>query len=173
MSTWHLDTAHSIIGFKVKHLMVSTVRGAFKDFAGTITAADDTFENAQVTFTAQAASVDTHNEMRDQHLKSPDFFDAEQFPTISFTSTSFTKKGDEFEVIGDLTIKDVTKPVTLTVSSEGIGTGMDGGRVAGFDISGTINREEFGLTWNKTLETGGVVVGSTVTFDMHVEAKEA
>jgi len=173
MSTWHLDTAHSIIGFKVKHLMVSTARGAFKEFEGTIVAPDDTFENAQVSFTAQTASIDTHNEMRDQHLQSADFFDAQQFPTLSFTSTSFTKKGDEFEVMGDLTIKDVTKPVTLTVTSEGIGIGMNGERVAGFDITGSINREEFGLTWNKALETGGVVVGSQVTFDIHVEAKEA
>lgn len=173
MTTWNIDQAHSVIGFKVKHLVVSTARGVFTDFSGTISAEDETFENATVAFTAQTASVNTHNDMRDNHLRSADFFDAEKFPTLSFTSTSFTKKGDGFEMVGDLTIKDVTKSVTLSVTSDGAGDGMGGARVAGFDITGTINRQDFGLTWNAAIETGGAVVSDTVTFDIHVEVVKA
>jgi polyisoprenoid-binding protein YceI len=173
MSTWNLDQAHSTIGFKVKHLMVSTVRGMFTDFTGTIESSDDSFENAHVHFTAQTASIHTANTMRDDHLKSADFFDAAQFPTVSFASTSFVKNGNGFTMTGDLTMHGVTKSVTLQVTSDGIGNGMDGKRVAGFDITGTINRQDFGLTWNAALETGGVVVSEEVAFDIHVEAKEA
>ncbi len=172
MSTWNLDKDHSTVGFKVKHLMVSTVRGSFTDFEGTIISKDDSFENSSISFRAQTKSITTGNEMRDGHLHSPEFFDTEKFPTISFTSKSCMKKGDSFEVVGDLTMKGVTKEVILAVTSEGIGAGMDGGRVAGFDITGTINRQDFGLSWNKVLETGGVIVSDTVTLDIHVEAKE-
>lgn len=173
MSTWNLDKAHSVIGFKVRHLMVSTVRGHFKEFEGSVESADDSFENAKVQFAAQVASIDTSNAMRDDHLRSADFFDAENHPTLSFASTSIKKNGNEYEVAGDLTIRGTTKSVTLKATHHGIGTGMDGGRVSGADITGTISRKEFGLVWNAVLETGAVVVGDEVTLDIHVEAKEA
>lgn len=173
MSTWNLDQAHSVIGFKVKHLVVSTVSGNFTDFSGTIESADDSFENAQVNFEAKVASINTHNEARDEHLRSGDFFETEQFPTLSFVSTSFTKQGDHFEVVGDFTLRGVTKSITLHATSEGIGTGMDGKRVVAFAITGSINRLDYGVTWNSPLETGGFALGDEVTFDIHVEAKEA
>ena len=172
MSTWNLDQAHSTIGFKVKHLMVSTVSGLFTKFSGSIESLDDTFENAVVHFTADTASLSTHNEMRDGHLASADFFDVAQFPTLSFTSTSFVKNESGYTVEGNLTMHGITQSVTLTVQSDGIGNGMDGKRVVGFDITGTINRADFGLTWNAALETGGVVVSEQVKLDIHVEATE-
>lgn len=173
MSTWNLDHAHSTIGFKVKHLMVSSVSGLFTQFSGTIESPDDSFANATVHFTADAASISTHNEMRDNHLKSADFFDVAQFPTLSFTSTSFNKHESGYTVSGNFTMHGITKPITLTVQSDGIGTGMNGKRVVGFTITGTINRTDFGLTWNNVLETGGVAVGEEVKLDIHVEATEA
>lgn len=173
MKTWNIDQAHSTIGFKVKHLMVSTVRGGFTDFSGNINAEDETFENASISFSANTASITTNNEGRDGHLKSADFFDAEQFPTISFTSTSFTKKEEGFELKGDLTLKGVTKSITLSATSDGVGTGMDGKKVVGFDVKGTIHRPDFNLTWNASLESGGFVVSDDVTLDIHIEATEA
>lgn len=171
MKTWNLDTAHSTIGFKIQHLVVSTLRGSFTDYTGTITTDGDSFENAQVSFTAQAKSIDTGLVMRDDHLRSADFFDVENYPTITFTSTEF-KKIDEntYTVTGDLTMKDVTKPVTLTATTHGIGTDLQGRTMIGFEITGSINRQDFGLTWNAAIETGGVAVGDTVKFDMQIEA---
>lgn len=173
MATWNIDQAHSTIGFKVKHLMVSTVRGHFNDFSGSITASDDSFENASIHFTAQTGSINTNNEGRDGHLKGADFFDAAAFPTISFESSAFTKKGDQYVLDGVLTIKGVSKPVQLSVTTEGIGTGMDGKRVAGFELQGSIERSAFGLEWNAPLAGGGFVVSDTVTLDIHVEVVEA
>lgn len=172
MTTWILDQAHSHIGFKARHVMISTVRGHFTEFEGTIEAPDDSFENASVRFSAKIDSIATANDMRDGHLKSADFFDAEQFPVLSFISTSFTKNGDTFEIIGDLTIKGVTKQIVLTGTFDGIGTNMQNARVAGFDVTGKINRQDFGLAWNKILETGSVVVGDEIMLDINVEAQE-
>ncbi len=172
MSPWKLDTVHSSIGFKVKHLMVSTVRGEFKDFDGTVVTPDDNFENAKVDFTASVSSLTTGNDMRDGHLKSADFFDAENSPILSFVSKKITKKDEGYEMVGDLTMRGVTKEISLSVTSDGIGTDMEGKRVVGFDIEGSVNRMEYGLSWNKTLETGGVVVSEKVVLDIHVEAKE-
>jgi len=172
MIKWNIDTAHTSIGFKIKHLVVSTVRGHFTEFSGYVEANDDTFENAKVTFTAEAKSVSTSNEARDNHLRSADFFDVEKFPQITFNSESFVKKGDSFEIIGNLTMKDVTKEITLEASFAGIGTDMEGGRIASFDITGSISRKDFNLTWNNLIETGQAVVGDTVWFDIHVELKE-
>jgi polyisoprenoid-binding protein YceI len=173
MSTWNIAPVHSTIGFKVKHLMVSTVRGSFTDFSGTIETADDSFENAKVSFSANTQSVTTHNDMRDGHLRSADFFNVEQFPTLSFASKSFVKNGDGFTVEGDLTMRGVTKPVTLTAELGGIGTGMDGKRVASFSVKGKLSRAEFGLSYAQVLETGGVVVGDEIGLDIEVEAVEA
>jgi len=173
MATWTIDQEHSIIGFKVKHLMVSTVRGAFAEFAGSVETADDTFENAKAVLTVQTNSVDTRSAGRDAHLRSGDFFEVEKFPTMNFISTSFMKKGESYEVVGDLTLHGVTKSVTLAATSGGIGVGFDGKRVAGFDVAGTIKRSDFGLVWNTVLEAGTIVVGDDVLLDMHIEAKEA
>jgi polyisoprenoid-binding protein YceI len=173
MNTWNIDQAHSVIGFKVKHLLVSTVRGEFTDFEGKIEAADDTFENAAISFTAQATSISTHSEARDNHLRSADFFEVEKYPTLSFTSKSFTKKGDAFELVGDFMMHGVTKEISLEVTTEGVGKGMNGESVVGFDITGTLNRHDYGLTWNALVETGGAVVSDTVTLDIHIEAVKA
>lgn len=172
MSTWNLDQSHSLIGFKVKHLVISTVKGQFNDFSGSVTANDDTFENAQITFTAQTASISTNNADRDGHLKSGDMFDAENFPTLSFVSTSFTKTNDGFNINGDITIKGVTKPITLSATFDGIVMGMYGKRVAAFTIAGKLNRIDFGVSWNAALETGGMVVSEDVTLDINAELVE-
>ncbi len=173
MNTWNIDTGHSEIAFKVKHLMISTVHGTFSGFEGSITTPDDTFDGSTITFSADASTVSTKNEQRDGHLKSPEFFDVEKFPKLTFTSTQVKKTGNVLEVTGDLTIRGVTKPVTLSATFNGISKGMDGKRVAGFDVTGTVNRQDFGLSWNAAVETGGVVVGDIVTIEATIEAKEA
>ncbi len=173
MSTWNIDPVHSTIGFKVKHLMVSTVRGSFTSFSGTIESPDDSFVGATAQFSAETKSVTTHNDMRDGHLRSPEFFDVEQFPTMSFTSHSFVKNGDSYTVNGELTMRGVSKPVTLTAELGGIGSGMDGKRVVHFAATGKISRSEFGLMYSAMLETGGMVVGDEITLDLEVEAVEA
>ena len=173
MKTWNIDTAHSEIGFKVKHLMISTVRGLFSSFEGAISAEDESFDNGQISFSADVSSIDTKNAQRDGHLKSADFFDAENFPKLTFSSTSVKNVGDNnLEITGDLTMRGVTKSVSLNASVTGVVKGMDGAKVAGFEISGKINRSEFGLVWNAPLETGGVVVSDSVTIEALIEAKE-
>jgi len=159
---WALDPTHSELQFKVKHLMITTVTGSFQDLTAELTTEDDTFENATSSFTAQVGSISTGNADRDGHLKTGDFFDAEQFPTITFASTSFTKSGDDFKLAGDLTIKGVTKPVVLNVEFGGIATDPWGNTKAGFSINGKINRGDFGLTYNAALETGGVMLGDEI-----------
>jgi polyisoprenoid-binding protein YceI len=159
---WALDPTHSELQFKVKHLMITTVTGSFQDLTAELTTEDDTFENATSSFTAQVGSISTGNADRDGHLKTGDFFDAEQFPTITFASTSFTKNGDDFKLAGDLTIKGVTKPVLLNVEFGGIATDPWGNTKAGFSINGKINRGDFGLTYNAALETGGVMLGDEI-----------
>lgn len=172
MSTWTIDSAHSTIGFKVKHLVVSTVRGAFTDFAGSIQSPDDTFVGASASFTANVASISTNNAMRDGHLQSPEFFDAATFPTVTFASSSFVKNGDGFTVTGNLTMHGVTKEISLTTIQNGIGSGMDGKRVVSFEATGTIDRRDFGLTYGAVLETGALVVGHEIMLDIQIEAKE-
>ncbi len=173
MSTWTIDSAHSTIGFKVKHLVVSTVRGSFADFAGSITSPSDTFDGATATFTAQVASITTNNAMRDGHLQSPDFFDAATFPTITFTSSSFVKNGDTFTVVGDLTMHGVTKEISLTANQGGVGAGMDGKRIVSFEATGMIDRRDFELNYAAVVETGGLVVSNEIMLDIQIEAKEA
>ena len=172
MKTWIIDPAHTEIGFKIKHLVISTVRGMFKTYEGSITAADETFNDAVITFSTDVASITTHNEMRDGHLLSADFFDAEKFPKLTFHSISVKRNGNILNIIGDLTIKDVTKSVNLTATVHGTTVGADGKPVAAFDLTGAIERADFGLTWNTVIETGGFAVGDTVTFDMIIEVKE-
>lgn len=174
MATWTIDTMHSEVGFKVKHLVISTVSGQFKSFEGTVSAEKDDFSDAKISFSADVDSIDTGVEQRDGHLKSADFFEAEKFSKITFESTEVVKDGDDYKLTGNLTMKDVTKPVTLNVEFGGVGPNMYGQTVAGFEVSGKINRKEFGLTWGAVTEAGGVVVSDDVKLYANVELiKEA
>lgn len=159
-TTWTIDKAHSKIAFNVTHMAVSEVEGNFKEFdASLVTKAAD-FNGAEVTFTAKTASIDTDIERRDNHLRSPDFFDAEKYPEITFKGT-LNKKGDKYVLKGDLTMHGVTKPVEFDVTYGGtINTGR--GEKAGFKISGKLNRHDYGLTWNNKVPTGELVVGDEV-----------
>lgn len=158
---WILDPAHSELLFKVKHLMISNVKGEFKSFNAEIDGAD--FQTANVTLTIDAASVYTNNDDRDNHLKSGDFFDVENHKEITFKSTSFKHKaGDDYTLTGLLTIKGVTKEVTLNVEFGGINKDPWGNKKAGFSVNGKINRKDWGLNWNAALETGGVLVSEEV-----------
>ena len=174
MSTWHIDQAHSEIGFKVKHLMVSTVKGFFGNFSGVLTSDDDNLTNAKVSFEAQTSSASTNNANRDGHLQSPDFFDTMKFPTMTFVSKSFAKKdGNEYAVIGDFTMKGVTKEIELSVVFNGIAKSTtDGKRVMAFDVAGVINRQDYGVTWNSPLDNGGLAVSNEVWLSANVEVKE-
>lgn len=163
MATYKIDAAHSEIGFKVRHLVISNVSGNFTKFDATMTADKPDFTDAQVTFEADADSVTTHNEQRDAHLKSDDFFNAEQFPKLTFKSTSVEKKSnDEYILHGDLTIRDITKPVSLHVEHGGHMIDPWGQAKEGFEITGKINRKDYGLKWNALTEAGGAVVSDEV-----------
>lgn len=167
---WALDPSHSEINFKVKHMMIANVSGSFTKFNVNASTNGDDFTTAKINFTADANSINTNSEQRDGHLKSPDFFDAEKFPQLKFESTSLTKKSDdEFALHGNLTIKDVTKPVSLNVNFGGIGKDPYGNTKAGFTIDGKINRKDFGLTWNAALETGGMLVGEELKIQSEIQ----
>ncbi|BAQ08770.1 uncharacterized conserved protein [Bacillus sp. OxB-1] len=170
MAKWTVDASHSSIGFEVKHMMVSKVKGQFNSYTADVEAEDLTdLTTATIAFEIDTASIDTNSEDRDNHLKSADFFDAEANPKIVFKSTDITKKGDDYKVTGDLTIKDVTKPVTFEVEYGGKGTNPWGVEVYGFEAEAKINREEFGLTWNAALETGGVLVGKDIKIKVELQ----
>lgn len=161
-TNWAFDPAHSELQFKVKHLLISTVTGSFKEFNGSVVA-NDNFDDARIDFETSIDSLSTHNEQRDQHLKSADFFEAEQYPKLSFSSTRFEKKGDDqYNLEGNLTIKGVTKLVVLNVEYNGTAQDPYGNTKAGFELNGKINRSDFGLTWNALTETGGMVVSDEV-----------
>ncbi|MEV0160289.1 YceI family protein [Nonomuraea fuscirosea] len=171
--TYNLDVAHTSIGFVVKHMMVSKVRGRFDTFEGAVTIAENPLEST-AELTIQAESITTGAADRDGHLRSDDFLSVEKFPTITFKSTRVTgHKGDEFTVVGDLTIRDVTKEVELTVEYGGAGTNPWGQAVWGYTITTEFDREDFGLTWNQALETGGVLVGKKVKIEIEGEANPA
>ena len=172
---WAIDPMHSEVQFKVKHLVISTVTGSFKNFEGTVETEGDDFADAKIEFSLDINSVDTGQEQRDAHLKGADFFDAEKYPHISFKSTSITKEsGDDYKLTGDLTIKDVTKPVTFEVEHGGIATDFYGNTKAGFEIKGKINRKDFGLTWDGVTEAGSIVVGEDIKLSANIQlAKQA
>ncbi|MCC6727631.1 MAG: YceI family protein [Saprospiraceae bacterium] len=159
-TTWALDPAHSEIQFKVKHMMISTVTGKFDRFNVEVAAEGEDFNNADISFSAETASVNTGSEQRDGHLQSPDFFDAATYPNLSFKATSYNAASGELK--GDLTIKDTTKSVTLEAEFGGIGKDPWGNTKAGFTLSGKINRKDWDLSWNAALETGGVLVSEEV-----------
>lgn len=170
MAKWTVDQSHSSVGFEVKHMMVSKVKGQFESYTAEVEAADLTdLTSASIAFKIDVASINTRSEDRDNHLRSADFFDVENNPTIEFTSTSITKDGDDYRVTGDLTIKAVTKPVTFAVEFNGKGKNPWGVEVYGFEAEAKINREEFGLTWNAALETGGVLVGKDIKIKVELE----
>ncbi len=170
MSTWIIDTAHTEIGFKVKHLVISTVSGKFTKFEGKLEGDPADLTNAQITFTADIDSITTGNEQRDGHLKSADFFDAANHPKLSFKSTAIVGKGDnEYKVTGDLTIRNTTKPITLNVEFGGVQNDLYGQTVAGFEITGKINRQEYGLSWSAVTEAGGIVVADDVKLIINAE----
>lgn len=169
-STWAIDPAHSEIGFKVKHMMFTNVSGKFNTFSATIENENNQFETSLIKFEAEINSIDTNNTDRDNHLKSADFFDAEKFQKLSFVSSEVKKINEnEFQIIGELTVKDVTKTITLATEYSGMMLDPWGNTKAGLSISGKINRKEFGLTWNAALETGGVLVGEEVKLFVEVQ----
>jgi len=171
---WIIDPTHSEVHFKVKHLVISTVTGTFKSFEGSMESENEDFQDAAIEFTLDVESIDTNQEQRDGHLKSADFFDAAQFPKISFKSTSFKKVGDDYELLGDLTLKNVSKPVKLYVEYGGRATDFYGNDKAGFEVSGKISRKEFGLTWDGITEAGAIVVGDEIKLQINVQfAKQA
>jgi polyisoprenoid-binding protein YceI len=168
--TYLLDAAHKRVGFVARHLMVSKVRGEFAEATATVTIADDPLQSS-VTATIQAASVSTNQPDRDNHLRSGDFFEAEKHPTIEYRSTGIkSHRGNEFVLTGELTVKDVTRPVDLVVEFEGAGRSPYGTDVFGFSATAELDREDFGLTWNVALETGGVMVGKKIKIEIEGEA---
>lgn len=170
--TWTIDASHSTVGFVAKHLVVSKVRGSFKSFSGTVTVAEPV-EQSLVDVSIEAASISTGDEQRDGHVVSDDFLSVETFPAITFRSTSITGEGGDWKVTGELTIRDVTRPVTLDVDYLGVYTDPWGNEKAAFSASTEIDREAFGITWNQALETGGVLVGKTVKIELDVQLQQA
>jgi len=170
MTTYKIDASHSEVGFKIRHLMITNVTGKFTEFDGTLESDKEDLSDAKISFEANVNSITTHNEQRDGHLKSDDFFNAEKFPKLTFVSTGITKKSDdEFVLTGNLTIRDVTKPVELAVEYGGKIVDPYGQTKLGFEIVGKINRKDFGLTWSATTETGGLVVADEVKLQITVE----
>lgn len=167
--TWTIDTSHSEVGFSARHLMAARVRGSFKTFSGTITIAD-TPETSSVTVSMDAASIDTGTEDRDNHLRSADFLDVDNYPTLEFVSTEVRPIADGYEVDGGLTIRDTTQPVTLQMQYSGVITDPWGNEKAIFSANTKINREDFGLTWNAPLEAGGWLVGKQIEIEIEVQA---
>jgi polyisoprenoid-binding protein YceI len=169
---WEIDPAHTHVGFSVAHLVVSEVEGAFKTFSGKALLEEKDLTKSEVEFSIDTASIDTGNADRDKHLKSPDFFDAQSHPKITFKSSKITKAGKGYKLKGDLTIRGVTKPVTLDATlSEPINDPW-GKQVRAGKISGKIKRADFGLAWNKTLDKGGLLVGEDVTIAIKLELKK-
>lgn len=167
---WKIDPAHSHVQFSVRHMMISTVRGEFEEFDGEIEFDQDYPENSRLDIRIDANSINTREEDRDNHLRSPDFFNAEEYPYLIFKSKRVEQTGDdEGRVVGDLTIRDVTKEVVLEVTFHGVAKSPWGATSAGFSASTTINRKDWGLTWNQALETGGVLVGDKIKIDIEVE----
>ena len=167
---WAIDPTHSEIGFKVKHMMFTNVSGKFETYDATITTEGDNFENAGVEFSADIDSINTGNADRDKHLKSADFFDGENNPKLTFRSSSFTKKdGDDYELAGDLTLNGQSKFVKLPVEFGGLMKDPWGNTKAALNITGKINRKDWGLNWNSALEAGGVLVSDEVRLNIELQ----
>jgi len=170
MKNWTVDAMHSNVEFKVKHLMINTVTGSFKTFDIAVETEGEDFTNARISFEADVASISTGMPDRDAHLRSDDFFNADAFPKMTFTSTSMVKTSDDtYTLTGDLTIRDITKSVALTVEYGGTMVDPYGNTKAGFEINGKLNRKEFGLKWNAITEAGGVVVSDEVRLHLNIQ----
>jgi len=174
-SAWNIDPDHSNIGFKVKHLMVSNVKGSFEKHSGTLDLDDKDIAKSRVAVTIETASINTNVQKRDEHLRSPDFFDVARYPTMSFVSKKVVKVGkDKLQVTGDLTLHGVTRPVVLDVEAPSLESKDPWGNIRrGAFATTRINRKDFGLVWNKALETGGVAVGEDVTITLEIELIKA
>ena len=170
--TWNVDQSHSAVTFSARHLMISKVRGRFESFSGTITVGEDPLHSS-VQAVVDTKSVTTGDESRDGHLKSADFFDVDNYPELSFVSTSLEQDGDDFRLAGLLTVKDVTRPVVFALEFEGVSTDPWGNTKAGFSAEAEINRKDFGLEWNVALEAGGVLVGDKVKIQLDIQAVKA
>jgi len=157
-TNWKIDTDHSEIAFKVKHMMISTVTGYFENFEASIDSENENFNDAKIKFSAKTDSINTKNEDRDTHLKSDDFFNSEKFPELSFVSKSF----DGEKLVGDMTIRDITKEITLDIDFNGVAVDPYGQTKSGFEIKGAINRKDFNLTWSAVTEAGSIVVSDKV-----------
>src|ERR1022692_3391775 len=167
---WAIDPMHSEVQFKVKHLLISTVTGSFKTFSGSVTTPSEDFENAEVQFSIDVNSITTNQEMRDNHLKNADFFEAEKYPKIDFKSTSFKKiKGTEFLLTGNLTMKGITKQVEAKAEFGGTAKDGQGNLKAGFEVTATINRKDFGMTFNHLTETGGLTLGEEIKLIANIQ----
>ena len=175
-SVWAIDPAHTLVQFSAKHMMITTVKGGFSEVSGSIVASEDSPDRSTVEVEIGAASIDTRVGQRDDHLRSADFLEVERFPKITFRSRrvegAHARPGDEFKLVGDLTIKDVTREITLDVTYEGRGKDPWGGERVSFSASGKIDRREFGLTWNQALEAGGVLVSNDVRLSLEVQASK-
>ncbi|TRM10942.1 YceI family protein [Lentibacillus cibarius] len=171
---WNVDKVHSTIGFSVRHMMISNVKGTFNDFEGTVEADPQDLTDASVDIKIDANSIDTRRSDRDDHLRSADFFDVENHPNLTFKATNIEKKSeDHYDMTGDLTIRGTTNPVTFDITFEGMAKDpMSGDEAAGFTGSTTINRKDFGLTWNAALETGGVVVSDEVKINIEIQLRK-
>jgi len=168
-TTWAIDPTHSEVQFKVKHLVISTVTGQFNKFEGSLETDSEDFDGASASFSLDVNSIDTNVADRDAHLKSDDFFAADKYPQITFTNGTLQKSGEEYQLTGDLTIRDVTKKITLDAELGGVMVDPYGQTKAGFEITGKINRKEFGLNWNGITEAGGVVVSDQVKLQLSVQ----
>ena len=166
---YQIDPVHSTIGFSVKHMVISNVKGNFTDFSGVIYLDDKDIKNSRVEVTIKASSINTRNERRDAHLKSPDFFDAEKYPDITFKSKKIEKNDNGYVIVGDLTIKGVTKEVSFPFTYFGPINDPWGNQRNGVQASLTINRQDFGVSWNNTLDNGGLVVGNEVNIEINLE----
>jgi polyisoprenoid-binding protein YceI len=170
-SHWNVDATHSSIDFTIRHMMIAKVKGSFNSFEAQIEADPEDLTNANVEFSIDLSSIDTRNADRDNHLRTGDFFDIEQYPKMTFQSTSITKKGDgEYNVTGNVTLHGVTRPETFVVSFEGAGKDPWGNEKVGFSGNGSLKRSDYGLTYNAALETGGVLIGDEVKVFIEVEA---
>ncbi len=174
-TTWAIDPTHSEVEFKIKHLVISTVKGIFKEFTGSVEVDGEDFTTADFHFEANVDSIFTNQADRDGHLKSADFFDVVNFPKITFNSTAVTKKSeDNYTIIGDLTVRDVTKSIQLTAEFGGVAKDPYGNVKAGFEITGAINRKEFGLTFHAVTEAGNIVLGEDIKLNINLQfAKQA
>ncbi|MEH7387004.1 YceI family protein [Bacillus sp. JJ1521] len=171
---WAVDASHSSIDFSVKHMMIAKVKGSFENFDATIEADPADLTTANIEFKVDLTSINTKNEDRDNHLRSADFFDVENHPSMTFKSTSIVKTDDgEYDLTGDLTIRGTTKPETFKIVFEGAGKDPWGNEKAGFSATGSLNRSDYGLVWNAALETGGVLVGDQVKISIEIEAGKA